>query len=280
MLFNNKKFQAIRFFDLLNPPEYTALDGTRIADHTNVKDLGIHMSRDLTFDYHIREVALKGKRVAGWILRVFKTREKDTMLTLLKQVIYPTLEYCCVLWSPTNPALINVLESVQRNFVRRIDFGHNRELDYWDRLASLKLYSLERRRERYLILYTWKVLKGLYPNPGLLLNTVLHNQHATHPNTGIGFARYNDRTGVLLSHAQGDNTRINKLSILSKCCDLFNALPSHLRQLTPDPDPPCLINFKKDLDAWLLTLPDQPQIQTRHRPAPSNSIIHQRHYRR
>ena len=188
------------------------------------------------------------------------------MLTLLKQVLYPTLEYCCVLWSPTNPSLINILESVQRNFVKRINFGHNREMDYWGRLTSLKLYSFERWMERYLIIYTWKVLNGLYHNPGILLNTALRNQPDTHPNTGIGFARYNDRTGVLLTHTQGNNTRINRLSILSKCCKLFNALPSQLRQLTPDPDPPCLENFKKDLRDWLLNVPEQPQILSRHRP--------------
>ncbi len=37
-------------------------------------------------------------------------------------------------------------------------------LNYWGRLKHLELYSLERRRERYIILYTWKMINGLAPN--------------------------------------------------------------------------------------------------------------------
>jgi hypothetical protein len=35
------------------------------------------------------------------------------------------------------------------------------------RLKALKLYSLERRRERYTVLYMWKIIRGLVPNPGI-----------------------------------------------------------------------------------------------------------------
>ena len=34
-------------------------------------------------------------------------------------------------------------------------------LDYWQRLSSLSLYSQERRRERYQIIFLWKVAQGL-----------------------------------------------------------------------------------------------------------------------
>ena len=130
MLFNNKKFQAIRFHDLLNAAIYTGPDGNQILNCITVKDLGIHMSRDLSFDFHIRELAAKGKRLAGWILRTFNSRHQAIMLILLKLIIYPTLEYCCVLWSPTDSAMISLLESVQRFFVRKIDFGDNTDMDY------------------------------------------------------------------------------------------------------------------------------------------------------
>ena len=34
----------------------------------------------------------------------------------------------------------------------------------YERLKALKLYSLQRRREKYCIIYVWKVLEGLVPN--------------------------------------------------------------------------------------------------------------------
>ena len=43
------------------------------------------------------------------------------MLTLLKQLVYPTVEYNSVLWNPTDPTLIDALETIQRNFTRKIE---------------------------------------------------------------------------------------------------------------------------------------------------------------
>ena len=37
-------------------------------------------------------------------------------------------------------------------------------LSYWEQLEQLRMYSLERRRERYQIIYTWRILEGLVPN--------------------------------------------------------------------------------------------------------------------
>ena len=38
------------------------------------------------------------------------------------------------------------------------------DLSYWDRLTALKLQSLKRRRERYIIIHTWKTITGYVPN--------------------------------------------------------------------------------------------------------------------
>ena len=150
-----------------------------------VKDLGIYFSQELTFEHHTRMITNKGKQMGGWILRTFITRSPAVMKTLLKQLIYPTIEYNCILWSPINQLLIDLLESVQSTFLKQIKsptLGINS--DYWDRLAHYKLYSLQRRRERYAIIYTWKVLHNIYPNPGLHLNHTTEN-HSLNPNQGI-----------------------------------------------------------------------------------------------
>ena len=111
-------------------------------DQTSVvKDLGIHISENFSFEHHIRLVANRGKRMAGWILRTFRTRKPDIMLTLLKQLIYPTVEYNSALWNPADPELIDLLESIQNNFLRSIKSANlPPNSDYWDRLAHYKLY--------------------------------------------------------------------------------------------------------------------------------------------
>jgi hypothetical protein len=193
MEFNSKKFQAIRFAELFSSlyygkgtnPEHDDDDQeTEIEQVKLVKDLGIYFSSDMSFDHHIQLTKNKGKQIAGWLLRTFNTRSPPVMLTLLKQLIYPTVEYNSVLWSPTSQELINLLETVQNFFIKKIQSDDlPPDSDYWDRLAHYKLYSLQRRRERYAIIYAWKVIHEIYPNPGLHLNnsTEDHKQHPGFP---------------------------------------------------------------------------------------------------
>ena len=73
-----------------------------------------------------------------------------------------TLEYCCPLWNPGKVTEIQLIEGVQRNFNSQI--SGLQHLNYWERLAHLKLMSLQRRRERYVILMMWKILHKVVPN--------------------------------------------------------------------------------------------------------------------
>ena len=122
MKFNDKKFQAIRYYVTLELGNYVDSEGANITIFNNVRDLGIIMSHDLTFNEHINIITAKGKQMAGWALRVFVSRSPFLMKTLLKQLVLPRIEYCCVLWSPSSQDLIQQLESVQRYFTKKIHF--------------------------------------------------------------------------------------------------------------------------------------------------------------
>ena len=54
------------------------------------------------------------------------------------------------------------IEKVQRQFTRNIE--NPKDHSYPERLGLLKLYSLERRRERYIVIYWWKILENIVPN--------------------------------------------------------------------------------------------------------------------
>ena len=79
------------------------------------------------------------------------------MRTLLKGLIVPKSEYGSIIWSPVDVKRITFIENIQRRFTSRIEdyqtYDENLKrpictTNYWDRLKDLKLYSLERRRER------------------------------------------------------------------------------------------------------------------------------------
>ena len=61
--FNDKTFQAIRFFAaMMDTDDYTDSAGSYIKFVQNVKDLGITISDDLTFDEHISKITVKGRQ--------------------------------------------------------------------------------------------------------------------------------------------------------------------------------------------------------------------------
>ena len=133
------------------------------------------MSSDASFKVHIQTISSSAAKMANWVLRTFITREESVMLFLWKQLILSRTEVCCPLWSPMNIGNIQILESVQKTFTKKI--GGVEGLDYWQRLSHLQLYSLQRRRERYDIMYVWKIIEGKVPNISSQSNRQIQTYH-------------------------------------------------------------------------------------------------------
>ena len=101
---NNMKFNANKFQLLCGKEQkiksattYKSYDDSNIEDKEQIRDLGIMMSSTVTFSHHIRNIVKKDRDKMGWVLRVFQSRERSLMLTLLKSLVIPLLEYCCQL---------------------------------------------------------------------------------------------------------------------------------------------------------------------------------------
>ena len=181
------------------------------------------------------------------------------MLTLYKSLVISILDYCSPLWHPSGSAyLSNKIEGVQRSFTRRLSGMPG--LNYWERLKFLRLYSLQRRRERYLILYVFKILHNLVPNCGLSFTT-------------------NARTGIhvevpLTSRSYPASLRKAKEASFNIIAPkLFNLLPSTMRVIYPNRG--ALDCFKRHLDHLLQNVPDQPTINGLQRLTKSNSLLYQ-----
>ena len=124
-------------------------------------DLGITVTSDISWSLHIPEAVAKARATASWVLSVFKTWDSAVMITLYKSLVRSLLEYCCPWWNPSKITDIQLLGSVQRSFTNQIS-GIDSS-NYWERLKSLKLMSLQRERRRE-ILQIWKILHKLTPN--------------------------------------------------------------------------------------------------------------------
>ena len=140
-----------------------------------------------------------------------------------------------------------MLESVQQNFTRWI--SGLKELNYWDRLQRLGLMSLQRRRERYIIIHTWKIINHICPNDvGLVVN-------------------HNKRLGVKLlyppvqSSATAAASTAYENSFSVRAVKLWNILPYHANSKTT-----------LSLGVFLKKIPDKPPTVGYTSPN-SNSLV-------
>ena len=214
------------------------------------------MSSDPTFNIHMSNIVTSANRLVGWALRTFRRRSRLVMLTIWKSLIQSKLDYCSQLWSPSDQANISSIESVARHFTAKVDGMSG--LDYWERLNSLHLYSQERRRERYQIIFVWKVAQGL-------VQGYQANFH-TSPRRGRLM-----QLRPLCHSAPASVRRARESSLQVKGARLFNSIPRDLRDMSVGTQE----QFKARLDQWLATIPDQPTIPGRARAATTNSLLDQ-----
>ena len=81
--FNGDKFEHIHFGKKRFAPQiYNDPGGNPITEKTLLKDLGIWISNDLSWNSHIDRVISNSRKKIAWILRTFTKRDKLTMRTL------------------------------------------------------------------------------------------------------------------------------------------------------------------------------------------------------
>ena len=261
MFFNGGKFKHLHYGSHPgNSCVYLAQDGSGIETCSSVRDLGVIMESSAKFTEQIRTVKKKGKDTVGWMLRVFSTRDPLPMMTLYKSLVVPVLEYCCLLWSPRTLGLIRDLESVQRSFTYRIN--GMRGFRYWDRLKRLNLYSLERRRDCYYILYVWKILNGSVPNISEDQYRIREFHHVRRGRLCV--------VPSLNRQAPAYVQTLREHSIAVYGPRLFNALPKELRNHGGE-----LHSFKSRLDVFLAGVPDKPALPHYLQSAAGNSLLQQ-----
>ena len=183
--------------------------------------------------------------MSAWVLRTFSTRDQKPMTTMWNTQIRSILDYCSPLWSPcpSNYKNIDLLEGTQRSFTKRINGTEG--LNYAQRLRLLKLYSVQRRHERYKIIYIYKIKENMVPN----IST-------TH---GLQFFS-NRRQGCMcripsypLHHNLAVKARNSSFTLTAS--SLWNCLPKHIRDISGL----SVEAFKRRLDRVLNLYPDEPR---------------------
>ena len=86
----------------------------------SVSDLGILVTSDLNFKTHICSIVTKALYRSSVIFRAFTSRDSNLLRKAFITYVRPLVENNSILWNPTVVYLIDLLESVQRKYTKRI----------------------------------------------------------------------------------------------------------------------------------------------------------------
>ena len=189
---------------------------------------------------NVTNVTKKSRQKIGWILRSFHTRNSHFMKHMFKTLVTPHIDYNSQLWMQIDCREIEKIEKIQGDYYRYIP--SLRGLNYWNQMN--KMLSIQRRLERYPIIYSWKILENLVPNCGL--KTVV----------GSAESRQGRRIRVPdIDRKSAVSKQLNQVFQINGP-KLFNCISARIRNIRNVG----LDDFKMALDKFLESVPDKPKI--------------------
>lgn len=170
---NVDKCFVLSFHRKKNPLTYEYNIGGVVLERIHhVKDLGVTLDSDLKFTTHYNEIKNKALRNLGFIQRNSRDfKSPKTIKNLYCSLARPTLEYCSPLWSPSYTTYIDMLEKIQRKFLRFLAVRERIKIenhDYSEILSVSKLSTLEHRRNIADVIFLHKLLHNKVNCPELL----------------------------------------------------------------------------------------------------------------
>jgi hypothetical protein len=154
---------------------------------TQIMDLGILLSNDLSFNNHITIMCNKALRVFGFIRRnCLEFKDPNCFKLLYCSLVRSILEYGSVVWNPYQMGLINKIERVQKRFLRVLAYKANRTDVSLVQIASeFNIVSLKNRRTFHDVSWLFKLLNSRIICPELLsqipLNVPQTNSRVSQP---------------------------------------------------------------------------------------------------
>jgi len=186
-----------------------SLDSVVIDSVNQTRDLGVIVDYKLKFSAHIALIVSKAKQRSALLFRAFLTRDTKFLIIAFKAYILPIVEYCSIIWSPHTVKDTLLIESIQRNFTKRLPGLQS--LPYSDRLKSLNLISLELRRLHIDLIFCYKVINGFIA--GSL------------DNFGLSFSNRKSRGNSCKLYVKVSRIDARKYFYAYRICEPWNHLP-------------------------------------------------------
>lgn len=100
-----------------------SLGSTTLSKVTSLRDLGVHLDSKLHLDVHVDNIVNKAYQMFGFVMRASREfRRPSTYLHLYKSIIRPQLEYAVPIWNPYYKKYSEMIEVVQRKYLRAVHY--------------------------------------------------------------------------------------------------------------------------------------------------------------
>ena len=144
--FNADKCESMRITHSRDKSETNYFLEKSLKDLDNFKDLGVTITRGLSWGNHISIIVTKANKILGSIKRSVGTANANVFSMLYKSLVQPILEYAAPVWCPYLVKDIHALENVQRRASRLALDQRKGDMSYEDRCKLLKWPTLSDRR--------------------------------------------------------------------------------------------------------------------------------------
>jgi hypothetical protein len=171
----------VMHFGYRNPKNQYYLDHQVLPSTKTEKDLGVLFSSDLKFSEYCHQIANSSSAKGRLLQTCFVNKDIDFAVSLFNSYVRPGIEYNCPVWSPYLVSNIDIIESVQRRYTKRITGLYG--LPYKERLKRCNLELLEYRRLKFDLITAYKIIHGKFNVPlnnyfyfGTYSRTRVHSQ--------------------------------------------------------------------------------------------------------
>ena len=147
------------------------LEDTPLETSTKQRYLGVDLSADLDWSYHINSIASKANKTLGLLRRNLKHCTPKIKSIAYKALVRPQLEYCSAIWDPYEKGDIATLEKVQRRAARFVSGDYGRESSVTNMINNIGWPSLLERRAATRLTLMFKIVHGYVDINTTLLQT-------------------------------------------------------------------------------------------------------------